>query len=181
MQKIAFRTADKGKEQDAMHRSVPVQIDSSILGGEQWVNCWAVFIPAEMAENPEISLSGYKSVNMRRLEEGEYLDGARLGPESDGKEAKAAGDKMDSSEDNEPHTYLSGDMVPGLENGAAFSVELEGEDGSVYSDILYVFTCSDTATMYLDTKSGSMETVNADPTKAASEEANFMIFTPVYR
>ena len=178
MQKIAFRTVDKSKEHAALQRSVPVQIDSSILGGEQWVNCWAVFIPAEMAENPEISLSGYKSVTMRRLEEGEYLDGARLGPESGGKETKAAGDEMDSSADKEAHTYLSGDQIPGLENGSAFSVELEEEDGSVYSDILYVFTCSDTATMYLDTKSGSMETVNADPTKAASEEANFMIFTP---
>ena len=33
----------------------------------------------------------------------------------------------------ESQTYSSGDQVPGLENGAAFSVELQEEDGNIIS------------------------------------------------
>ena len=87
MQKIAFTAADSGRDRLSAQRSVPVQIDSSILGGEQWVNCWAVFLPAEMAEHPAVFLSGYQSVTMRRLEKGQYLDGARLGPGAEGTDA----------------------------------------------------------------------------------------------
>ena len=47
MQMISF-TAEAGGAQ----RSVPVQINASILGGEAGTMCWAVFLPAEMAAHP---------------------------------------------------------------------------------------------------------------------------------
>ena len=190
MQKIAFTTADSDRDRLSAQRSVPVQIDSSILGGEQWVNCWAVFLPAEMADHPAVFLSGYQSVTMRRLEKGQYLDGARLGPGAEGTDASKGtfedrseggeGEESGSAgtEATEAHTYSSGDEVAGLENGTAFEVELEGEKGEVYSDILYVFSCSGTASMYLDTESGSMAAVDADPAKQVSEKGQFVVYTP---
>ena len=59
MQMISF-TAEAGGAQ----RSVPVQIDASILGGEAGSKCWAVFLPAEMAAHPRILVYGAESVTL---------------------------------------------------------------------------------------------------------------------
>ena len=186
MQKIAF-TAGGAKE---AQRSVPVQLDTSILGGEAGEKCWAVFLPAEMSAHPKIRFSEYQTVTMQALKEGEYYKGERLGSEnssagsngnngSDGSNVNNGSQDSDSaSGDNEAHTYSSGDEVFGLDNGRAFSVTLEGKKGKTYSDVLYVFSCTGTATMYLDTESGSMKAVDADPTKQTSEKATFSVFFP---
>ena len=179
MQQIAF-TAGGPKE---AQRSVPVQLDTSILGGEKGVMCWAVFLPAEMSGHPRIRFSAFKSVSMKALKDGEYYQGARLGPEN-----SSAGDYSGDSgsgentehentdRENTEHTYFSGDEVSGLENGRAFSVTLERKDGSTYSDVLYVFSCTGTATMYLDTESGSMEAVDSDTTKQTRERRRLQSF-----
>ena len=176
MQQIAF-TAGGPKE---AQRSVPVQLDTSILGGEKGVMCWAVFLPAEMSGHPRIRFSAFKSVSIKALKEGEYYQGARLGPESNSSGSHdsntASGENTDR--DNTEQIYFSGDEVSGLENGTAFSVTLEGEDGSSFSDVLYVFSCTGTATMYLDTESGSMEAVDADAAKQTREKASFTVFLP---
>ncbi len=189
MQKIAF-TAGGAKQ---AQRSVPVQLDTSILGGEAGEKCWAVFLPAEMSAHPKIRFSEYQTVTMQALKEGEYYKGERLGSENSragsngdngsngGKVSKGSNGSQDSdsaSEDSEAHTYSSGDEVFGLDNGRAFSVTLEGKKGRTYSDVLYVFSCTGTATMYLDTESGSMKAVDADPTKQTSEKATFSVFFP---
>ena len=67
MQQIAF-TAGGPKE---AQRSVPVQLDTSILGGEKGVMCWAVFLPAEMSGHPRIRFSAFKSVSIKALKDGE--------------------------------------------------------------------------------------------------------------
>ena len=179
MQKIAFMAAERSGDRLSAQRSVPVQIDSSILGGEQWVNCWAVFLPAEMAEHPVVFLSGYQSVTMSRLEKGQYLDRARLGWEAESTDlSKGEEGEESGSSGTGAYTYSSGEVVAGLENGSAFAVDLKGEDGEVYSDILYVFSCSGTASMYLDTESGSMAAVDADPNKQVSEKGQFVVYLP---
>ena len=181
MQQIAF-TAGGPKE---AQRSVPVQLDTSILGGEKGVMCWAVFLPAEMSGHPRIRFSAFKSVSMKALKDGEYYQGARLGPEnsSAGDYAGDSGsgentEHENTDRENTEHIYFSGDEISGLENGTAFSVTLEREDGSTYSDVLYVFSCTGTATMYLDTESGSMEAVDSDTTKQTKEKASFTVFLP---
>ncbi len=137
MQMISF-TAGAGGAQ----RSVPVQINASILGGEAGTMCWAVFLPAEMAAHPRILVYDVESVTLGS------------------------------------HTYRTGDEVTGLENGSSVKVTMEMKDGSEYSEELHVFSCKGTATMYLDTESGSMEKVDADESKETSEKAEFVIFQP---
>ena len=137
MQMISF-TAEAGGAQ----RSVPVQIDASILGGEAGSKCWAVFLPAEMAAHPRILVYGAESVTLGS------------------------------------HTYRTGDEVTGLENGSCVAVTMEMKDGAGYSEELHVFSCTGTATMYLDTESGSMEKVDADESKETFEKAEFVIFQP---
>lgn len=176
MQKIAFTAGGENNAQ----RSVPVELDTSILGGEKGEMCWAVFLPAEMSVHPRICFSEYKTVTMQALEEGGYYRGGRLGPGdySVGIHDSDSASGKNSEQSNREHTYFSGDEVIGLANGTAFSVKMERKDGSTYSDVLYVFSCTGTATMYLDTVSGSMAAVDGDSTKQTSEKASFTVYSP---
>lgn len=185
MQKISFSAGGDNEAQ----RSVPVRLDTAILGGEKGEKCWAVFLPAEMAEHPRICFSEYKTVTMEALGEGEYYNGARLGPVNDDNTPadNPAANNDGNTSGNGPgahsfaegsHTYSSGDEVSGLVNGSAFSVTLEEKGGGSQSDVLYVFSCTGTATMYLDTESGSMEAVDADETKETREKAKYTVFLP---
>ena len=164
VQEISFSEGTTGGFK--LQRSVPVQIDAAILGGEQGTRCWSVFLPAEIADHPRIVFSKYKTVTLQPLGGGERLGTGRLGS------------KADSAVEQETKTrdYSSGDEVTGLTNGSAFRVHMTSEDGTRQTTDLYVFSCKGTASMYLDTKSGSMEKVDSDKTKETSEDAQFAVF-----
>ncbi len=210
LQAISFAVASGGEHD--LQRSIPVEIDAEILGGQSGAKCWAVFLPAEMADHPKIMFSKYKKVELRPLEEYERLTGARLWEDAIGAKAaegeKAGDGGAEASKDSgaeaskdggaeaskdggaevskgsgeesgsvtKTREYDSGDSAAGLKNGSAFCVRMIGKDGTEQSENLYVFSCEGTASMYLDTASGSMETVDSDPTKETSEEAEFAVF-----
>ncbi|MDO5132296.1 MAG: CotH kinase family protein [Eubacteriales bacterium] len=179
IQRIAF-TAGRG---DARQRSIPVQIDAGILGGVPGELCWAVFLPSEMAARPQIVFTDYDNVTFEPLESGERLPGGRLRAEGDSGDpaaGNAAGGAAQAAEDTAgetsgPRVYSSGDPAEGLSNGSAFRVRMAADHGSVPEEVLYVFSCTGTATMYLDTESGSMENVDGDATKQTSEAAQFLV------
>lgn len=79
--------------------------------------------------------------------------------------------------DSKERAYASGDEVSGLVNGSVCTVRMTAPDGGVSEQVLYVYSCSDTATMYLDTQSGSMEKVDRDETKNTSEAARYLVFS----
>lgn len=166
LEKIAFTAGNNNRFQ----RSFPVQIDAGNLGGTEGTFCWAVFLPADMTGHPCILFSAYTEVSLAPLQEGERLNGANLLPDEKG----GAGDKADQG----TRTYASGDEVSGLWNGSAFHVLMTGTDGSVQEDTLYVFSCTGTASMYLDTASGSMAAVDGDMLKQTSEAVEYLVCTP---
>ena len=157
LEKIAFTAGNNNRFQ----RSFPVQIDAENLGGAQGTFCWAVFLPADMKDHPCILFSDYTEVSLVPLQEGERLNGARLLPGGKG----AAGEIADQG----TRAYTSGDEVSGLWDGSAFRVLMTGADGSVQEETMYVFSCTGTPSMYLDTESGSMAAVDGDPLKQTSE------------
>ena len=169
VQEISFTAASEDKND--LQRSIPVQIDAAILGGEAGTKCWALFLPAEMAEHPRILFSKYEKVSLQPLSE--YLHPVISGPE--GRDGEAGGNGNNGAV-TQTREYSSEDEVAGLINGSAFRVTMSSADGDVQSTDLYVFSCNDTASMYLDTESGSMEKVDADLTKETTEEARFYIF-----
>lgn len=168
IQEISFTAASEGKNE--LQRSIPVQIDAVILGGEAGTQRWALFLPAEMADHPRILFSKYEKVSLEPLSE--HLHPTIDGPEN--RDGAAGGDG--SVAVTETREYSSEDEVAGLVDDSAFRVTMTSADGTVQSTDLYVFSCNDTASMYLDTESGSMETVDADLTKETTEEARFYIF-----
>lgn len=167
IRRIAFTAGGR----DAGQRSFPVQIDGAILGGGRGSKCWAVFVPGEMSEHPHIVFRDYETVSFEELE-GETAEGAALGyynnRESSGKGLKYL-------------AFSSGDEAEGLESGRAYRVRMKPvgaeEDGGP-EEILYYFSCEGTASMYLDTDSGSMEKVDGDKNHEASEEARFAVYRP---
>ena len=166
LEKIAFTAGNNNRFQ----RSFPVQIDAGNLGGTEGTLCWAVFLPEDMTGHPCILFSDYTEVSLVPLPEGERLNGAKLLPE----DKDRAGDKADQA----ARTYASGDVVSGLWNGSAFRVHMTGADGSVQEENLYVFSCRGTASMYLDTESGSMTALDGDKLKQTSEAAEYLVCTP---
>lgn len=166
LEKIAFTAGNNNRFQ----RSFPVQIDAENLGGAQGTFCWAVFLPADMTEHPCILFSDYTEVSLVPLQEGERLNGARL---VSGKKG-AAGQTADQG----TRAYTSGDEVSGLWDGSAFRVVMTGADGSVQEDIMYVFSCTGTPSMYLDTESGSMAAVDGDRLKQTSEAVEYLVCMP---
>lgn len=200
LQDIAFADGVLEADRDAYRRSIPVRIDAAILGGEKGAHAWAVFLPAETAQEPQIIFSRYEEVSFRPLGEGERLPGPQYmapgsvksgvaGQESGaeaGEEAGAASGGADGAADagdgkggsTGNRTYASGDRVKGLADGSAFRVRMAAGDGTEQEEDLYVFSCTGTATMYLDTESGSMAAVDADETKQTSETARFVVCTP---
>ena len=183
VQEISFIPASGAG--NGLQRSVPVDIDAAILGGEAYTRCWAVFLPAEIENQPGIVFSKYQKVTFVPLGEAERLGTGRLwNSEGRTKEEKRGedGSRQENGEDTSPpaqaRDYYTGDTVDGLTNGSAFRVRMTSEDGSVQETDLYVFSCRDTASMYLDTESGSMENVDSDPTKQKSESALFAVFRP---
>ena len=169
VQEISFTAASE--DTNELQRSIPVQIDAVILGGEAGTQVWALFLPAEMAAHPRILFSKYEKVSLEPLSE--HLHPAIDGPENRDDAADGAGNGGAVTERRE---YSSEDEVTGLSGGSAFRVTMTSADGTVQSTDLYVFSCNDTASMYLDTESGSMETVDADLTKETTEQARFYIF-----
>ena len=209
LQDLAF--TDGGRE--ARVRSIPVQIDAVVLGGQQGEKCWAVFLPAEMGAHPHLVFSKYSQVELEPLEEfysgfsgfSGVDDGTfpeeNIGYSGAGKEASDGisgkteaeektlngnsgniGTVKESSERSRQETgvrsYRSGEEAEGLINGSLFRVRMISAEGDVQEEDLYVFSCTGTATMYLDTESGSMAAVDADETKQTSEEAQFLVCTP---
>ena len=169
IQEISFTAASEDKNE--LQRSIPVQIDAVILGGEAGTQRWALFLPAEMADHPRIIFSKYEKVSLEPLSE--HLHPAIDGPEN--RDGAAGGDGSGGAV-TETREYSSEDEVAGLTDDSAFRVTMTSADGTVQSTDLYVFSCNDTASMYLDTESGSMETVDADLTKETTEDARFYIF-----
>lgn len=141
----------------ALQRSVPVRISAYGLGGEPEETCWALFLPAEMSARPKLFFSAYTEVSMESL-----------GDPGSGGTVSGAGEK----------TYHSGEEVTGLSNGNVVRVRMRSPDGSLLETDLYVFSCDGTATMYLDTESGSMENVDADPGAGTSEKMSWIVIRP---
>lgn len=175
LEKICFTAGGDRIEQ----RSVPVKIKASILGGDSADSRWAVFLPSEMEAAPVLFFTRYREVSLEPLEEGHRLPGGRLGPDTGADNKNASGsEEYAGSAASGKGTYASGDVVPGLSNGSAFKVRMTSPDGSVAEEDLYVFSCTGTPSLYLDTKSGSMEAVDDDPAQETSEEAKFAVYTP---
>ena len=177
-------------------RSVPVQINAAILGGGEGTKCWAVFLPAEMADHPHLQFTAYENVTFEPLQEWERLGTGRLacgaGQDTDAQDSAAGSAGNNSAEDplseSAPESfdaasagarsYASGEEVEDLTNGSAFRVRMTASDGTEQTTDLYVFSCRDMPTMYLDLESGSTVAVDADKTKQTSEEAQFVVCRP---
>ena len=78
VQEISFTAASE--DTNELQRSIPVQIDAVILGGEAGTQVWALFLPAEMAAHPRILFSKYEKVSLEPLSE--HLHPAIDGPEN---------------------------------------------------------------------------------------------------
>ena len=186
IRKIAFTAGGDVLQQ----RSLPVLIDAPAGSGADG-QVWAVFLPAEMAEHPHVVFNDYKSVSFEAAGAAADSENSLAGDSSGGSSRDPSGDSSgnssgDSSGDSSGNSsgaggsgaraYASGDEVSGLENGSVFTVRMTDADGGVSEQVLYVYSCSDTATMYLDTESGSMDKVDGDETKSTSETAQYLVF-----
>ena len=87
VQEISFTAASE--DTNELQRSIPVQIDAVILGGEAGTQVWALFLPAEMAAHPRILFSKYEKVSLEPLSE--HLHPAIDGPENRDDAADGAG------------------------------------------------------------------------------------------
>ena len=169
LNRIAFTAGGR----DARQRSIPVRIRDTVLGGKTGEECWALFLPEEIAAHPHLFFKDCEKVLMTSLPDSGRLTGANLPADLTG------GDQAASKEDasGSPLEYGSGDRVSGLVNGSAFRVQMQYADTVLESD-LYVFSSTGTPSMYLDTESGSMEGVDSDESKETAENADFLICLP---
>ena len=169
LNRIAFTAGGR----DARQRSIPVRIRDTVLGGKTGEECWALFLPEEIAAHPHLFFKDCEKVLMTSLPDNGRMTGANLPADLTGGDQAASKEGASGS----PLEYGSGDRVSGLVNGSAFRVQMHYADTVLESD-LYVFSSTGTPSMYLDTESGSMEGVDSDESKETAENADFLICLP---